>query len=97
LGLGGAEMSAAKLTRMLQLLCALHQQPRPATELAVVLGCSVLTAKLMIYDLRKLGCAIQQTGGGISSRYVLDGWGVFDQSAVLSRFGETEQSSGAAA
>lgn len=75
-----------KLTRMLQLLCALHQQPRPATELAVVLGCSVLTAKLMIYDLRKLGCTIRQTGRGALSRYVLEGWGVFDQAEVLRRF-----------
>jgi DNA-binding IclR family transcriptional regulator len=86
-----------KLTRMLQLLCALHQQPRPATELAVVLGCSVLTAKLMVYDLRKLGCTIRQTGRSVSSRYVLEGWGVFDPAEVLRRYAPAGQSSSEAA
>lgn len=66
-------MSAPKLHRMLQLLCAIHEQPRNAIDLAQALGCSVPTVKLMIYELRDLGCSIPRVGGGTVNRYELDG------------------------
>lgn len=89
-------MSDPKLQRMLQLLCALHQRPWSSAELSVALDCSVPTVKHLVYSLREVGCIIQHVGGSRASRYVLDGWGIFDQSAVLSRFGAADQSSGAA-
>lgn len=80
-------MSSPKLRRMLHLLCAIHQQPRGAPELAKAVGCSMPTVKLSIYTLRDLGCVIRREGGGPQSRYVLEGWGVFDPDEVMRRFG----------
>lgn len=76
-------MSNPKLHRMLHLLCAIHTQPRSAEALGLALGISVPTVKLLIRNLRELGCEIRHTRTGNAARYVLEHWGVFRHDAVL--------------